>query len=190
MAGNSKRFKGQQQVVQGSMVGEPIIIERFDYSSADCCNLKYYGQAKVGSKDNQPRWHIECFEYDSCGNVTAIKTATCKIMPKASSIDVDPSAGSSSQTKLTIPDGSFFQHYAAAGDKITLKTASNTAVNKRIAEFISDTEILIEGVLTAEVGTAITTDDLYISLARDDEVHGTKDYHRRRWDLRSCYAYE
>lgn len=184
MSSGRKNYKGQDQVVQGSPTGEFVVVTRFDYLGV-CGNPRYVGEAKFGSKENDPKWHIERYDYSSVGNVSAIKTAINQITTKATSIDVDGTYGPNS-SKITIAGGVFFPYYMTSGDRIKLVTPSNELSSGLISEILSDTEIVINETLINEVGTSITDLDLLILL----EDAQTKDFAKRRWDLRTYYIYE
>jgi hypothetical protein len=183
-AGSTKKFRGQDQVFQGSPTGEPIVITRFDYLNA-CGTLKYYGEAKICSEEIDCKWHIECYENDSYGNITAIKTAINQITTKASTITVDTTSNPGF-TRLELSGGTFFPGYLNINDRIKLETGTNSFRRVPVEQILSDTEILISQTAIDETNTPISDEDLIITL----EAETTKDYHRRRWDLREYYLYK
>ena len=186
MAGGSgrKNYKGQDQVVQGSPTGEYLVITRFDYDNS-CGDPKYIGEAKIGSAEIDSKWHIELLEYDSVGNLVVIKTATNQILTGSTEITIDPTYGTAEQTLLTLADGTFHEHYVKPGDYIKLDTALNFIRNAEIQEVLSDTQVVIKAVGVSEVSAALDPEDLIITL--QNEL--TKDYAKRRWDLRALYIY-
>ena len=182
---NTKKHRGQDQVVFGSPTGHYHTTDRYDYSN--CGDVKYYGTAKHSSPENSTNWYIELFEYDSAGNVTAIKIASNKIEPTATSVIID-TASNPGLVRIEIVGGDFFPTYLSERDKLELNTPSNHLRSLLIEEILSDTEILVKdpkGVAVDETTSVITNLTLELT-----NMETTKDFHQRRWDLRDFYVYE
>jgi len=177
-----KQFKGIPLSLPVGPSGEPLSTTKLDYTGP-CGDVKYLGEAKAGSKEIDNRWYIECFEYDSYGNVICIEVACNQLTTKATEVTIDTTSNPGF-VRIAITGGVFFKGYIQAGDKITLNTGTNSFGNVRIEQILSDTEVLIKATASDETGASITESDLILTIESD-----LKDFKKRRWDLRSFYLY-
>ena len=186
----SKVYKGQGVIVEGSLVGETIIVTKLSYDTA--LNLEYLGEAKYGSGETENRWFIQRFFYDSTLSLTDIKNATNRTTTDTtliSSIDVtDPR-----KPCITIGNGDFSQ--VMNGDMISLTTPLQSISGVPIIK-ISDTEICLDFSsdcallptvpILAETNVPIQPSNLIITLVNDR----SKDMTKRAWACRERYFYE
>lgn len=180
MSDGSKRYKGQIQVYEGSPTGEPIVTTLFEPDSTG--NVKFIGEAKIGSPQNAFKWFLTKFEYDSTGNIAAIKTAINQITTNATNVTVDI-ISNPGFTRIQLIGGDL--SLVNIGDKVFLTTGSNSFEGSYITQILSSTEVLIADIGINETGTAISPADCTISLEGDDN----KGYDKRQWAKRALYIY-
>jgi len=185
----SKVYKGQSVVVEGSLVGETIIITKFAYDTA--LSLEYLGEAKIGSGAYDSKWFIQKFFYDPTLNLIDIKTATNQTTPGATFVSID--ATDPNMPIITIGNGDFIE--VNDGDSITLTTGTQSISGLPIRK-ISPTQIYINFLqdcgsppvvpIVSEINTLISATDFIITLNND----ATKDFSKRKWSNRTRYVYK
>lgn len=185
----NKVFKGQEVVVEGSLVGETLIVSRFAYDAS--LNLEYLGEAKVGSGESASKWFIQRFGYDAILNLISIQTATNRTTVGSTSVSID--ATNPNLPIITIHNGDFSE--VNSGDHITLTTGLQSISGQPVIK-ISDTQISIDFLkdcgspptvpIVSENAATIVETDFIITLAND----ATKDYAKKRWANRERYIYQ
>ena len=188
MASNSsKRYKGQIQVLDGSHVGEAVVICKFSNNSVGL--TQYMGEAKSGSKEYDHKFYLQKLIYDDICEVSCILVACNIISTGADTVSVDTTSNPGF-VKITITNGSFQEVCEPGRDRIKINTPSNKW-SSIIDQKLSDTEILVsftpqeKALPIDETATPIAQEDLLITLESEE----TKDFSKRRWDLRDLYIY-
>lgn len=186
----SKVHEGQVVVVEGSLVGETIIVTKFAYDSA--FNLKYLGEAKAGSAIQENKFFIQKFIYDSAFNLIDILNATNRSSVGADQVTVDVTTDAM-HVVITLPNAGDFTELNA-GDSLSLITVNNTFnllpikdtnQTNQVRILKNDIPANILATMIDEVATPIATANLLVQL-NDDK---TKAYKKRRWDHRERYIY-
>lgn len=178
-----KELKGQTVTVDGSKVGESIFTTLMSY---DCKgNMEYIGDAKFSTSELSPKWYIEKFEYDSRGNVIAIKTAINKLYSGVGTIDIDITTNAPFITLTINAEVSMLR----AGDLIKLVTIANPNLQGIVKNIIGNVvQLDVAGAvgIAAETGTILGTTDLLYTINHFD----FKDFAKRFWAHREKYLYE
>jgi hypothetical protein len=182
MSGN-KVHKGQTQTFEGNQLGEPISNTKLAYDAA--FNVEYIGECKVGVKDEERRHYIEKFEYDSSFNLSIIKVAQNTLIGNSTNISINTSFNSS-HIRIILNNGDCSE--INIGDNFSVVT-NNQAIRGNIVKVISNTEFwLLKSDNTSaieELDVTILPESILYHLQHDN----TKDYTKRRWDIRTRYIY-
>lgn len=183
--------KGQVQVVEGSAVGEFYVVPKFAYDSA--FNVEYLGEAKIGKPDNSYSHFINKFIYDPAFNLLRILIATNRLVCDCT--DVTIATIGDARVRVTANNGDFASSFVDARGKenerdILLLTTGINEINGKIIEKVSETEVIVDimdnSSITPEVNAIISTSDMIMQLNNPK----TKDFVKRRWDLRERYIYD
>ena len=181
----SKVFKGQEQQIEGSLVGEPIIVTKT--AKTPTLQIEYLAEAKYATPDYANRHFIFKFTYDFALSVDRILQASNDTRTEATQVTVDTTIDKRG-IKITIVGGDFSE--VNDGDEFSLTTTLNDMQAVLIKLKLSDTELILEPTNLAnpivdETNTPIGADDLIIRLQNEK----TKDFSKRRWDHRERYIY-
>jgi hypothetical protein len=188
-----KTYKGQLQVVEGSVVGEFYTTTKSDYAG----NLSpvYLGECEIGCADSQNRHFIQKFLYDT-GCTGSFCSGTGSFLSKIVIATNETTLGSTNininiltanAIEITLNSGDCAE--LNPGDGVALKSGiyniNGTVLRKNSdTDFVVATMNITTGLVNAS-NLAIAETDLMCHL----ENEKTKSYTKRRWDNRSRYVY-
>jgi hypothetical protein len=180
---SNKVHKGQTQVFEGNQLGEPISNTKLAYDSA--FNVEYIGECKVGINDSERRHYIEKFEYDSSFNLTIVKISQNILKGNSTIISIDTTSNSS-HIKVILTNGDCSE--INIGDDVLIVTGSQ-AIKGNIVKNVGVSEFWF-----LKKDNANTIEELNITILPESILYylqheTTKDYVKRRWDLKDRYIY-